>query len=171
MQEETKDNQNNSKAFSEFRKLTGALRDVIKKRQDMLKAGASPQEILSSKQDALYYHVRIRESFRELHQVAQRDQKIETKSNSTTKEKAKLETISNYYEGLQYQKNNIEREILNCRNVALPDLEKLDDMKDLLESLGKRVDPVEIEELDRVFLGYQANLREIGSRASKKKSN
>ena len=55
--------------------------------------------------------------------------------------------------------------------MALPDLEKLDDMKDLLESLGKRVDPVEIEELDRVFLGYQANLGEIGSRASKKKSN
>lgn len=39
--------------------------------------------------------------------------------------KSRLETISNYNEGLVYQKSNIEREIINCHNTALPHLDKV----------------------------------------------
>lgn len=68
---ETKDQitQALNKDFAEFRKLTGALKDVIKKKQELLKSGAGPEQIISNRKEALYYQVRIRETFRELHQV------------------------------------------------------------------------------------------------------
>lgn len=89
---------------------------------------------------------------------------IEARSCQIATEKSKLETVSNYYEGLLYQKNNIEREILNCKNVSLPQLDKLDDLKGLLEDLGKRVDPLEIEALDQVKVSNTENIRASCSR-------
>lgn len=120
----------------------------------MQKAGATQEQLLANKRDSLYYQVLIREAFRELHQVIFSNKKTEAKSHRITKEKDSLDAISNYYEGLLYQKNNIEREILNCKNVILQDLEKLDEMREDIEFLGKRVDDAEIEELDRVDLVY-----------------
>ena len=170
MQEEAKEGSHPQRPYAEFRKLTSSLRDIVKKRQDLVKAGATQEELLSNREETLYLQVRIRESFRELHQVIMSDQKTEAKSNKTAKEKSRLETISNYYEGLLYQKNNIEREILNCRNVALPDLEKLEEMKDMIEMLGKRVNPTEIEELDKVFILNQKISDNLAFELQKRKS-
>lgn len=156
MQEEQRDSQAHasSKSYNDFRKLTTCLRELVKKRQEMQKAGATQEQLLANKRDSLYYQVLIREAFRELHQVIFSNKKTEAKSHRITKEKDSLDAISNYYEGLLYQKNNIEREILNCKNVILQDLEKLDEMREDIEFLGKRVDDAEIEELDRVDLVY-----------------
>lgn len=57
---------------------------------------------------------------------------------------------------------------MNCRNLSLPNLDKLEDMKEMIGNLGKRTDPAEIEELDKVVSFHPENIRGPGQRTEKK---
>ena len=132
--------------FIAFRRITSSMREMVNRRKDMV--GSSSSEVadnfLDSNQDIIYSLIRIRSMYRQIHQ------KIEEKSKGVNAIKAKLETISNYYEGLVYQKNNIKREMLNCKNIQLSNLERVEELQPTLESLGKRTDLREIDLLDQV---------------------
>lgn len=70
-----------------------------------------------------------------------------------------------------YQKNNIEREIMNCNNVTLPELDKLEELKDDIELLGKR-DQADLDDLDKVEVTFTSeNLLQAPARAEKKRRN
>ena len=81
---------------------------------------------------------------------------IETKGSQVMQVRDQLETISNYHEGIIYQKSNIEREIFNCRKgTQLPNLEKLTvpQVVEPLADLGKRktASQTELQTLDSVL--------------------
>jgi hypothetical protein len=125
--------------------MTLSLRAMISQRRRMVKdAAASEQDLVSNNQDVLLSLVTVRQVYRHIHR------KIEDKSRGVFEVKSKLETISNKYEGLVCQMNNIKREIFNCKNVQLPNLDRLEVIQPSLEELGKRTDLREIEELDHV---------------------
>jgi hypothetical protein len=48
---------------------------------------------------------------------------------------------------------------MNCKNLPLPNLEKLEDMRDMIDSLGKRTDPAQIDQLDKV--GFRVDIGDI----------
>jgi predicted nucleic acid-binding Zn-ribbon protein len=126
---------------------------MISKRRKITKdGGGSEQDLVSNNQDILVSMVAVRQIYRHIHR------KIEEKSKGVTEVKSKVETISNKYEGLVCQMNNIKREIFNCKNVQLPNLERLEIIQPSLEDLGKRTDLREIEQLDQVELAQPENL-------------
>ncbi len=134
-----------AEGFSRFKNLTLSLRAMISQRRRMVKdAAGSEQDLVSNNQDILLSMMTVRQVYRHIHR------KIEDKSKGVAEVKSKLETISNKYEGLVCQMNNIKREIFNCKNVQLPNLDRLEVIQPSLEELGKRTDLREIEQLDQV---------------------
>ena len=137
-----------------FRTLTEALKEAVTKRKAIILGTKSEDELVLNNQEIMFALLKMKRIRRQLHQ------RISLKSERIANEKGKLESISNYYEGLLYQKNNIEREILNCkRNTQLPNLEKVEEVHEQIEFLGKRENVQEIDDLDKVSM--TANKQEI----------
>jgi hypothetical protein len=96
---------------------------------------SAKRELKKSGPTLLLNLVELRRNHRVLHR------QIEAKGSEVVQVRDQLETISNFHEGIIYQKNNIEREIFNCRKgTLLPNLDKIgvSPIVEHLEELGKR---------------------------------
>ena len=135
----------NTDRFIYFKSLSSTLRDLIKGRGDILsRPKVSAEELCKNSADILYAMIRLRQNHRNIHQ------RIDAKTDGVTAMKNRLETVSNYYEGILYQKSNIEREILNCKNTPFNSLDKVEEIQGKISLLGKRERIDEIDALDVV---------------------
>lgn len=101
----------------------------------LVEPDAAHRDLKKTGSGLLYNLVELRHN----HRLAHR--RMEAKTSQVVSVRDQLETISNFHEGIIYQKNNIEREIFNCRKgTQLPNLEKISvpAVVECLEELGKR---------------------------------
>lgn len=74
MQEEAVRDIKPNKGYAEFRALTAGLRELVKKRNELLKLQGPQQELMKNSQEAMVSLMGIRQIYRELHKVRKVDE-------------------------------------------------------------------------------------------------
>lgn len=130
--------------FKNFQDLASRLKSLLEERATQLKtSGAISPSLMESSQNLLLSMVELKKNHRIMHK------KIEAEGEKVKSQKARLETISNYYEGLLYQRSNIEREIINCQSTALDHLNKVQEIQPMIEILGQKRSIQDLEQFDQ----------------------